>query len=357
MNKIAKQLRTAWITTMFLLALGLFPGQAVAQWTTNGNNVNNTNSGNVGIGTASPGALLDVNGTARAVTLNTTTAIQLNGANINTGGTLSNVAYLNQANAFSAAQTINTTGNAFSIIGASTGIKYATISNTGTTLYYGVESSTGSNLFYGSSAYASTIGNATANSLQFATNNYIRATIDSTGNLGVGTTTPSTKLQVVGDTTLTGNATVSSNLTVNGNIAAKYQDVAEWVPSLRPMSPGTVMVIDQGRTNSVEASAHAYDTRVAGVVSARPGLALGESGAGKVLVATTGRVKVRADATRCPIRVGDLLVTSDKAGLAMKSEPVKVSGIEMHRPGTLIGKALEPLEHGTGEILVLLSLQ
>jgi hypothetical protein len=85
------------------------------------------------------------------------------------------------------------------------------------------------------------------------------------GSVGIGTTTPSTKLQVVGDTTLTGN------LTVSGNIAAKYQDVAEWVPTLRPVSPGTVMVIDRERANSVEASAHAYDTRVAGLVSARPG--------------------------------------------------------------------------------------
>jgi hypothetical protein len=41
----------------------------------------------------------------------------------------------------------------------------------------------------------------------------------------------------------------------------------------------------------------------------------------------------------------------------MRSEPVAVAGIEMHRPGTLIGKALESLEKGTGEILVLLSLQ
>jgi hypothetical protein len=29
----------------------------------------------------------------------------------------------------------------------------------------------------------------------------------------------------------------------------------------------------------------------------------------------------------------------------------------MHRPGTIIGKALEPLDNGVGEILVLLSLQ
>jgi hypothetical protein len=34
-----------------------------------------------------------------------------------------------------------------------------------------------------------------------------------------------------------------------------------------------------------------------------------------------------------------------------------INGRPFHSPGTLIGKALEPLEKGTGEILVLLSLQ
>jgi hypothetical protein len=43
--------------------------------------------------------------------------------------------------------------------------------------------------------------------------------------------------------------------------------------------------------------------------------------------------------------------------VAMKSLAVKLGGVEFHRPGTLIGKALEPLESGVGEILVLLSLQ
>jgi hypothetical protein len=68
-------------------------------------------------------------------------------------------------------------------------------------------------------------------------------------------------------------------------------------------------------------------------------------------------VKVRVDATAGPIQIGDLLVTGNRAGLAMKSLPVEVGGVLMHRPGTLIGKALEPLPKGTGEILVLLSLQ
>jgi len=58
-----------------------------------------------------------------------------------------------------------------------------------------------------------------------------------------------------------------------------------------------------------------------------------------------------------PIHPGDLLVTSDKAGMAMRSEPLSLGGAKIHRPGTLIGKALEGLEEGEGEILVLLSLQ
>lgn len=149
----------------------------------------------------------------------------------------------------------------------------------------------------------------------------------------------------------------SGDLTVTGNLAAKYQDLAEWVPAQERIPAATVVIVDPARANTVLASNGAYDTRVAGVISARPGIALGERGEGKVLVATTGRVKVRADARKGPIRIGDLLVTSDQPGAAMRSEPLIVSGVPMHRPGTLIGKALESLEKGEGEILVLLSLQ
>ena len=105
------------------------------------------------------------------------------------------------------------------------------------------------------------------------------------------------------------------------------------------------------------ASTSPYDTAVAGVVSAAPGVLLGDGGAGRVKVATTGRVRVRVDATHAPIAVGDLLVTGEKTGVAMRSEPVELAGISIHRPGTVIGKALEPLAVGTGEILVLLALQ
>jgi hypothetical protein len=151
--------------------------------------------------------------------------------------------------------------------------------------------------------------------------------------------------------------TVNGAINVTGNIAAKYQDVAEWVPSFGDPQPGTVVVLSEDASNHVIASNQAYDTRVAGVISQQPGVILGEPGDTKVQVATTGRVKVMVDASAAPIRIGDLLVTSDKPGIAMKSMPVDVAGIKMHRPGTVVGKALEPLASGSGEILVLLSLQ
>jgi hypothetical protein len=66
---------------------------------------------------------------------------------------------------------------------------------------------------------------------------------------------------------------------------------------------------------------------------------------------------VQVDASISPSHIGDLLVTSDVPGMAMKSEPIMIGGRQIHGPGTLIGKALEPLEKGKGEILVLLSLQ
>ena len=186
--------------------------------------------------------------------------------------------------------------------------------------------------------------------IQIYTNSTERMRIDSGGNIGIGLTNPQYKLDVAGN--------INSSATITGNnIVAKYQDVAEWVPSTEQLPAGTVVVLDSTKSNHVIASAQAYDTKVAGVISEQPGITLGERGSNRVLVATTGRVMVKVDATRAPIHVGDLLVTSDVPGLAMKSEPVNLNGIQLHRPGTLIGKALEPLEKGSRTILVLLSLQ
>jgi hypothetical protein len=183
-----------------------------------------------------------------------------------------------------------------------------------------------------------------------------RLFVDAAGNIGINSKTPGARLDVKGGVNVSENLTVTQTITA-GIIHATYQDVAEWVPAKEEMAAGTVVVVGEDADNTVTASMHAYDTSVAGVVSANPGLLLGVASASKAKIATTGRVQVRVDATKSPIRKGDLLVTSDQPGMAMKSEPLDLGGVKIHRPGTLIGKALEPLASGQGEILVLLSLQ
>ena len=192
---------------------------------------------------------------------------------------------------------------------------------------------------------------AAGGSISFLTANVSRFAVASNGNVGIGTAAPTTKLQVAG------TVTVDGNLVANGNIAAKYQDVAEWVETAAPLEAGTVVIVDPTEPNRVLAAAKAYDTRVAGAVSRQPGLVLGEQGDRKAMVAQSGRVRVKADATYGAIKIGDLLVTSPNPGYAMRSKPMRVGRESMHRPGTLLGKALEALPDGKGEILVLLTLQ
>jgi hypothetical protein len=125
------------------------------------------------------------------------------------------------------------------------------------------------------------------------------------------------------------------------------------------IQPGMVVVIDPDRPGELKASTHAYDRRVAGIVSGangiRPGMTMGQTGTivdGKHPVALTGRVYCYADATEQPIEPGDLLTTSDTPGRAMKAADHQRSH------GAIIGKAMTGLRHGeSGMILVLVNLQ
>ena len=297
------QMRTnnrAILTALGLLAV-LIATSANAQWTNTTPNINNTNPGNVGINTTTPQYKLDVVGPAQAGVASPVVNVTIPDTLGNRGG-------------FSI---LNTSGSALG----------------------------------GFSAQVTTPGaypNA-AGRLDLWTQNgcctLIAMSVSAAGFIGIGTTTPTARLDVNGD------------LNVSGNVAAKYQDVAEWVDAEPDIDAGTVVVLDRNTQNRVRSSFSAYDTAVAGVVSSNPGIILGEAGEGRVRVATTGRVKVKVDATRHSVRVGDLLVTSGRKGVAMVSQPVTINGIRMHRPGTIIGKALQPLSSGEGEILVLLSLQ
>src|SRR5205823_3625582 len=95
--------------------------------------------------------------------------------------------------------------------------------------------------------------------------------------------------------------------------------------------PGTVMAISTD--GALDASAEAYDKRVAGVVSGagafRPGIVLDkqQSGAVRPPVALFGKVYCKVDAQYASIEVGDLLTTSDTIGHAMKAcDPVRAFG-------------------------------
>jgi peptidase G2-like protein len=317
-------------------------------------------SGSVGIGTANPGRLLEISGNLNPGIKITNSSAQ-NGAFLlytrNDNGTLAGRQFvIFDENAFADRFAINSSGN----VGIGTinpASKLEVIGNMALSPNNRITSTADwSNYFM---PYESSTGR-----MVFRTGAVDRVSILYSGNVGIGTTNPAAKLDVGGNTNVAGNLTVvgTGNITANGtisggNIIAKYQDIAEWVPTSQTLISGTVVVLDVQVHNRVVASHTAYDTRVAGVISDTPGVILGEAGEGKVKVATTGRVRVKVDATRAPIRVGDLLVTSDKEGLAMRSKPLSLGGTPIHRPGTLIGKALEALDEGVGEILVLLSLQ
>ena len=370
-------LRSTGLRLFALLLLAFLPGSAAAQWTTNGNDINNTNSGNVGVGTSSPGTKLHVVGGVYSTSAidasysggfrlvvtgpgdtratwtydgGVTTSRLTSGSNVRTSFGSNGVndrMFLDLSGNLG----INTTapGGKLHIEGA---MAAPATSGTGmnSTIRVGALPSTNLVLDMGVDANSSVYTwlqsrNATNYAL-----NYSLALNPNGGNVGIGTNNPTTKLHVVGDGNITGTLTA-------GTFTAKYQDIAEWVPSSQELAAGTVVVLDSTKANHVIASHQAYDTHVAGVITAQPGLTLGEGGSGRVLVATTGRVKVKVSAANGPIQIGDLLVTSDVQGLAVKSIPVEFGGVRLHRPGTLIGKALESLASGTGEILVLLSLQ
>jgi len=76
---------------------------------------------------------------------------------------------------------------------------YSNFANTGGTLQYGIDNSTGSYIYSGSSNYAGFIGTTGATSLVLATNSVVRTTIDSSGNVGIGTTTLTEKLNLGGN--------------------------------------------------------------------------------------------------------------------------------------------------------------
>ena len=172
-------------------------------------------------------------------------------------------------------------------------------------------------------------------------------TIDGSGNVGIGTTSPTSKLHVEGTTT-----TKVLAITGGSDLAEPFE-----ISESQPIPKGALVIIDEENPGQLKLSHQAYDKRVAGVVSGaggiNPGLTLTQEGVmqGGQNVALSGRVYALATAANGSIKPGDLLTTSEVPGHAMKATEVARSH------GTIIGKAMSSLEKGEGLVLVLVNLQ
>lgn len=133
---------------------------------------------------------------------------------------------------------------------------------------------------------------------------------------------------------------------VNGTGVA---DLAEDMPVAGRVAPGDVVSLARGQGYGVARAARPYDTRVAGIISAQPRIVLGvRQGKPSAPVALVGVVRAKATAATGSIELGDLLTTSRVPGHLMRC-PAPLRCV-----GAIVGKALEPLERGEKQILVLL---
>lgn len=158
-----------------------------------------------------------------------------------------------------------------------------------------------------------------------------------------------------------GDSRAADRLAVYGRVSTNFAgagtrqmfsfDLAEDIPAAPDVGAADVVVIDSAANERVIKSTKPYDAFVAGVISTSPAFHIAMPD-GKTPLALAGRVLCKATTKGGgPIKRGDLLVTSSKPGYAMKGDPKKI------QIGTVLGKAMQPLEKGDGKIMILVTLQ
>jgi trimeric autotransporter adhesin len=127
--------------------------------------------------------------------------------------------------------------------------------------------------------------------------------------------------------------------------------------------PGDVLVISEDTDRTVEKSSEANSTKVAGVFATKPGVVLTEKGIDERLddlvpMGVVGVIPTKVCLENGAIKRGDLLVTSSKAGHAMKATAIIINGMTIYPTGAILGKALENFDGAeTGLIKVLVNVK
>lgn len=147
-------------------------------------------------------------------------------------------------------------------------------------------------------------------------------------------------------------------------ISGAPHDLAENYYSGEALEAGDVVSLDVN-SDEIVRSDKPKNTLVAGVISTKPGVLLNaEHGDAEepesrraFPLALCGRVPCKVIDESGPINRGDFLVSSSTPGHAMKAVATNVEGVDIYTPGTILGKALEPLRSGKGIIEVFILLR